>query len=97
MLQEDLGLFFADMGVTAIWVTPEGQSITAQVLLDEAEAASMGEMVDGRVPIIVYPTDTFPGIGHGDTVTVDGALYRVETVRQQHDGRLSEALLTVFS
>lgn len=91
---ERMSAFFDDMGETATVVTGNGGRKTGTVIFDKPDEEAFGGMSIGRSCKVTFATTSFSFLGHGDVVTIKGADYRVETVRQIDDGLLSEATVT---
>ncbi|HTH40262.1 MAG TPA: hypothetical protein VL968_05690 [Rhodocyclaceae bacterium] len=87
-MTEDLSVFFADLGVTAVYGTQ-----TAKVLMDEPdEDVLSGRMISTGYAITYAATD-LAGLKHNDAIIVDGTDYQVVSVRKQDDGKLIRATL----
>jgi hypothetical protein len=87
---ESLALFFDPaFALPAVWGT-----LQAGVILD----APTEDVLGGRVLTDEYaatlPAASFPGIGRGAVLQIDGGSYRVREVRLLDDGALKELLLT---
>lgn len=97
MFAEDMGIYFADFGLSAAW-TPSGggQQQTAKVLFDEPDEVVLGDqLVVSNVCEITYPAGQLAGLDEGESITVDGIAYRVrERPRQTDDGRIMKALIS---
>ena len=86
MLTENLDAFFADFGVPAQYGAQ-----TATVLLDMPD----GEVLSGRMLsvgyAITYRATDLVGLKHNDAITVNGAAYVVNEVKNLDDGALKHA------
>jgi|SRR5579884_2684070 len=92
------GAMFRDFGVTI--VKDDGQTTLGHFdFADEMEAfggLGGGNSVPGQVaekPQVTFATGALTGLGNGVKLTVDGASYKVRTVRKIGDGKLSVAEL----
>ena len=83
-LSENLGAFLADFGVTVT----RGEDTTTGVL-DMPSEVIAGGMVITTDYALTIASSALPGLGYGDSLTVDGAAYTVREVRQQDDGAFS--------
>jgi hypothetical protein len=96
MIAEDLSIYFADHAVPAAW-NPSGGAPqkTADVILDEPDELVLGEQVIVSNRQITYASTDLAGLDEGETLTVDGMLYRVrERPKRIDDGRLMTALIS---
>ena len=92
MFAEDSGAFLADFGVIA-----ERNGERAQVILDQPDENVMHDHVQSTAYTILFKASSFVGIGHGDSVNVDGVCYSVITVSNVDDGAFKRAELSRVS
>ena len=71
---EDLSVFLADFGVPVAAGVVSGTGILD--LNSEIILGGEAVMIDY---LLTVPTATFGGLGYGDTVTVDGVSYKIES------------------
>lgn len=88
-LNENLDVFLADFGVTVV----KGSTTTTGVL-DMPSEVIAGGMVITTDYALTIKTSALPGLGYGDSLTVDGEAYTVREVRAQDDGRFSIVYLS---
>lgn len=96
MIAEDLNIFFADMGLPAVWIPSGGTQQTATVLFDEPDELVLGDqVVISNVSLITYAGGQLVGLDEGERLTIGGNPYRVrERPKQIDDGRLMQALIS---
>ena len=93
--QEDLTPYFADFGLVANY-----GDLQTLVILDEPDREVLSGRVTSTEYLMTYPTASFPGLAHGDQVSivrVNGTRsdeYNVIAVNKQSDGVISIATLT---
>lgn len=88
-ISEDLGAFFIDFGVTAVF-----GSQSAEVLFDSPELVVAEDYVLTAEYAITYPATKLTGLANGSTITVDGSTYKVNLVQSIEDGKLKKATLS---
>lgn len=95
-MSEDLSIFFSDpfMTVEAVWQPPSGPAQTARVLLDAPDEIILGGQQQATEYSILYPATNFVGLESGDSITVDGAAYRVRLPGAVDDGKLTRVSLS---
>lgn len=87
-LTEDLALFFADFGVSAVFGAQ-----SSVVLLDLPDMDVLEGMAISNNPAMTYASSEFPSLVRGSSITVNGSAYTVREVRKLDDGALSQAML----
>ena len=85
---EDMSIFFADFGVTAV----HGAS-SAQVLLDKETQSALDGMVLDNDESITLPSTDLPSLATGQALTVGGVSYVAREVRVIDDGALKRVTL----
>ena len=91
MIAEDLGIFFADFGVSV--TLPSGLDILG--LLDQPDdVLGAGGMVLSSEYNLTLKTDDASGIMDGDILVIDGDSYEIRQIRKVQDGALSSVLLS---
>ncbi len=89
MLSENLDLFLTDFGV------PVTDGVTATTgVLDMPSEVIAGGMVITTDYALTIKSSVYPTLLHGDTLTVNGAAYKVREVRLQDDGLFSIVYLS---
>jgi hypothetical protein len=97
MLSEDLTLFFADFAVPASWTPANGSPAqTAQVILDQPDDDIFGSGEISRAWSITYQATEFVGLKTSETISVNGAYYKVREVKALDDGAVMNAKLSKF-
>jgi hypothetical protein len=87
---EDLTLFFADFGVTAV-----SGLVSAQVIFDALGMDILSGRVQSTTYEMTYRTSDFPALAYGDSVTINGVVYQVHGSNTLDDGQISKALLEI--
>lgn len=88
MFAESIASYLADFGVPAVWGAK-----SATVLLDKADEDVLGGRAQSTTYDITYSAADFIGLNHGDSLTVAGVGYQVQTVSQIDDGVFNRARL----
>lgn len=79
MFKENLGAFFNEFAVAAIW---QGNSVP--VIFDKAYAEQYG--MAGNNPIITAPESSFTGIARNQTILVNSTNYTVQSYEPDGTG-----------
>lgn len=92
-LSEDFAQFFDTDGFA---VTATFGAQTAQVILDAPGESLLGDRIASSDYSITYRADQFnaPSLKNGDSLTVDGANYKVRSLNTLDDGKLMRAWLS---
>lgn len=86
MITEDLSVFVADFGVTA-----EFGDLSGKVLLDAPDASILSDRVLSTNYLMTFIATDFPGLKHGDWLTIDDIAYQVQSVTAIDDGKIKTA------
>lgn len=89
MFSEDLSVFFADFGISAVWVPTNGtQQQTAQVILDtEGTEIQFGEFsANGSNISITYRATDFIGLAVNEPITINTTTFRVRAEPLEIEG-----------
>jgi hypothetical protein len=89
---ENLPVFFADFGVTAI-----ANNLTTQVIFDAPDENVLGQRVQSAEYTITFPTGALGNLTYNSAVTVAGVSYKVRQVHQIEDGNLQRATLEALT
>jgi hypothetical protein len=81
-------VFLSDFGATVV-----SGGTTGKGILDMPTEIVAGGMVLTTDYALTFKTATFPALGYGSALTVDGVAYTVREVRLQDDGVFSIAYL----
>lgn len=85
----ETAVFLNDFGVPVAWGEHSGKGI-----LDMPSEIIAGGMVLTTDYQLTVKTADFPGIDHGDAVTINGATYSVREARAVDDGVFSHLFLS---
>jgi hypothetical protein len=89
VLSENLDVFLSDFGV------PVTDGVTATTgVLDMPSEVIAGGMVITTDYALTIKSSVYPNLLHGDSLTVNGAAYKVREVRLQDDGLFSIVYLS---
>ena len=86
---EDLAAYFADFSVPVVWGVYSCRAIYSKPGMEVLGGIGM---IDDHT--IQYVTSDLPGLGSGQTITVNGASFTTQTPRLMIDGKLSIAGLS---
>lgn len=87
----ELPFLLADIGVPVAWGAITGLALLDVV--DREEISGQNITITGRERVVTIEAGAFEGLGEGETITVDGADYRVLQAHQSGDGAVLSVLV----
>lgn len=89
MITEDLGFFFRDFGIEAIFGTE-----TALVIFDAPSTFDMSDLVTADDYKMSFPSNLLTGLKAQSRITINNTAFVVRSVRLVGDGKIKEAFLS---
>ena len=90
LADDDLDIFFSnsDVAKTATYTPAVGTAKSVQVIFDAPFAMTSAQGIDYQsdVPVVTVKTSDLPSAGEGDTLTVDGVVYKIAEVQPDGTG-----------
>lgn len=90
LADDDLDIFFSnsDVAKTATYTPAVGTAKPVQVIFDAPFGLTSAQGIDYQsdVPAVTIKTSDVPSVGEGDTLTIDGVVFKVKEIQPDGTG-----------